>query len=126
MLIEKARELGVLISESPEFLRMSNAKHAVAENEALSELLDEYMKKREKLVACLADEDGDSGLAVALTDDIERLRGQLTESAILSELITAEEAFSTLLSSINTEINACIGRLDVCSHDCASCGGCAH
>ncbi len=127
MLIEKARELGVMIADSQEFQDFAAAKRAVTENEALTGLLNEYAEKRERLVASLSSDEGDSREAIPLTNDIERLREQLNENPTFSKMMKSEAAFSALLEAINNEINACIGQTaDGCPHDCASCGGCAH
>jgi cell fate (sporulation/competence/biofilm development) regulator YlbF (YheA/YmcA/DUF963 family) len=124
MLIEKARELGVLLSESPEFIRMNHAKCAITENEAISRLLDEFNEKRARLAVCLSDDEGSPDEAIELTNDIERLHEQIDENPILSELLASEQSFYNLLSAVNKEINACIGRAQSSIGHCATCGGC--
>ena len=125
MLIEKARELGVMLSESPEFIRLNHAKCAIAENEAVSRLLAESNEKRARLVVCLADSDSNLEETIELTNDIERLHEQIDESPILTELLASEQSFYNLLSMVNKEISACIGRAHNCIGHCETCGGCA-
>lgn len=125
---EQARELGVALANSPEFIRMKQAQAALAENEPLSGLINELQEKRQQIVSILGNEGDTDGLnALSLTNDIERLQGQLTENPVFQELIDSEEAFSTLLHTVDEEINTCIGsERTACSGDCGSCGGCKH
>lgn len=126
-LIEQARELGVALANSNEFIRMRQAQSAVTQSESVSGLITELGDKRARLVD-LFEQDGQPGMdALALTNDIERLQGQLTENPLFSELVASESAFSALITAIDDEINACIGQQKSgCSGECGSCGGCRH
>lgn len=124
---EQARELGVALANSPEFARMKLAQAAIEGNEPLTRLIDELQEKRQHIVNLLSGEEQDGEEALTLTGDIERLQGQLTENPFFQELIEAEGGFSTLLTSIDEEINACIGVVrNGCGGDCGACGGCKH
>ena len=129
-MIELARELGLALANSCEFTQMKQAQSAFEQNEAITLLMQELNEKRDRLIAILSDEDGDDLEAVSLTNDIDRLEAQLKESPLYSELITAQSAFSTMLTAVNDEINACIGAetsaSQGCSGDCGGCGGCKH
>ena len=125
MLIDKARELGMMLSESSEFIRLSKAKCALADNEMVTSLLDEFYEKSARLADYLAEDGFNGAETVCLTSDIERLHDQIDENPILSELIEAEHSFKNLLAAVNQEINACIGGGKNCAGPCESCGGCA-
>ena len=129
-MIELARELGLALANSCEFVQMKQAQSVFEENEAITRLLQELNDKRDRLISILADDDGDDLEAVSLTNDIDRLEAQLKESPLYEELITAQTAFSTVLTAVNDEINACIGAetstSQGCSGDCGGCGGCKH
>lgn len=125
MLIDKARELGMLLSESSEFIRLNKARCALADNEMVSNLLEEFYEKSALLADCLTEDDFNGAETVCLTSDIERLHDQIDENPILSELLEAEHSFKNLLSAVNQEINACIGGAKSCVGLCESCGGCA-
>lgn len=126
---EQARELGVAIANSDEYKRML-AAHANIEGSApLKSMLDEFNAKRTALVEMLQKGDYDSGLALEMSNDIERLQGQMTENEVFADMMDAEEKFSQLISAVDTEINACIGGKSAtagCSGNCGSCGGCAN
>ena len=129
-LIELARELGLALANSCEFTRMKQAQNDFEQNEAIAGLMQELNEKRDRLISILADEEGDDLEAVSLTNDIDRLESQLKESPLYEELISAQTAFSTVLTAVNDEINACIGAETSTSHgcsgDCGGCGGCKH
>ena len=129
-MIELARELGLALANSCEFVQMKQAQSDFEQNEAIAALMQELNEKRERLISILTDEEGDNLEAVSLTNDIERLEAQLKESPLYSELVSSQTAFSSLLTAINDEINACIGATTSeskgCSGDCGGCGGCKH
>ena len=129
-MIELARELGLALANSCEFVQMKQAQSDFENNEAIAKLMQELNDKRDRLISILASEEGDDMEAVSLTNDIDRLEAQLKESPLYSELIATQTAFSTVLTSVNDEINACIGAetstSQGCSGDCSGCGGCKH
>ena len=128
-MIELARELGLALANSAEFIRMKQAQNDFEQNEAVSNLFKELNEKRERLIAILSDEESDDMGAVSLTADIERLEEQMKESPFYGELLAAQAAFSAVLTAVNDEINACIGAetsAEGCDGDCGSCGGCKH
>ncbi len=129
-MIELARELGLAIAGSAEFIQMKQAQSAFEQNESIAALLQELGEKRDRLINILAQEDGDDMEAVSLTSDIDRLEEQLKESPLYEELVAAQSAFSAVLTAVNDEINACIGgetsQSASCAGDCGGCGGCKH
>lgn len=127
-MLELARELGLALANSTEFLNMKQAQSAFESNEAITALMSELNEKRDRLISIFADDGGDNLEAVSLTNDIDRLEQQLRESPLYEELVSAQASFSMVLSSVNEEINACIGNgtSSDCGGDCGSCGGCKH
>ena len=129
-MIELARELGLALANSSEFIRMKQAQNAFEQNDAVALLLSELYEKRDRLISILADEEGDGMEAVSLTGDIDRLEAQLKENPFYDELVSAQSAFSSLLTAVNDEINACIGAQTSedagCGGNCGACGGCKH
>ncbi|MPM30142.1 hypothetical protein SDC9_76687 [bioreactor metagenome] len=122
--------MGLALANSAEFIRMKNAQNTVEQNEGINAALTELREKRERLVNILAEEETDNLEALRLTNDIDRLEGQLQDNPLFLELLEAQAAFSTVLRTINDEINACIGgetsESASCEGDCGSCGGCKH
>lgn len=129
-MIELARELGLALANSAEFIRMKEAQSAFEQNEAVDALMRELNEKRERLIEILSDDEEDNLGAVSLTSDIDRLEEQLRESPLYHELLAAQTAFSAVLTAVNDEINACIGSQTSaggsCDGDCGGCAGCKH
>jgi cell fate (sporulation/competence/biofilm development) regulator YlbF (YheA/YmcA/DUF963 family) len=126
-MLELARELGLALANSAEFITMKRAQANFESNEATSALMQELNEKRDRLIRILAEDSGGT-LRRFLTNDIERLEEQLRENPLYAEIAAAQAAFSTVLTAINDEINACIGgeTSTGCGGDCGSCGGCKH
>lgn len=126
-MLEKARELGLALAATPEFLRMKRAQAEMAQDEALNALITELQQKRSQLVEVLGADDVDGTLALSISGDIERLSGQLQENPQFMELMESEAAFQSLITAVDDEINACIGvARETCSGSCDSCSGCRH
>ena len=129
-MIELARELGLALANSSEFNCMKQAQSAFEQNDAIGALMTELNEKRDRLITILTSDDENDIEAVSLTNDIDRLEAQLKESPLYSDLVASQSAFSTLLTAVNDEINACIGAetstSSSCSGDCGGCGGCKH
>lgn len=128
--IDKARELGVALANSPEFMRLSEARERVDANAAVTDLIQEFRNKESEIVSMMEDDDVDREGVVILTSDIERIKEQLLTNQLFTELVEAQQAFSNLLSAVNREINVCIGIEEpeetACSGSCDGCRGCAH
>ena len=115
--IDQARELGISLASSPEFMRMKQAQAALTEDETVSNLLEELNQKKQELIVSLSEDSPNTFAAVSLSNDIDRLSGQLKENPIFSELVDSENAFSTLIMAVDAEINACIGGESTISHE---------
>ncbi len=131
--IEKARELGVALANSPEFLRLTEARERMDANAAVTKLLQEYHLKEHLIVSMMEQDDVSQEGAVMLTADMERIKAQLLANETFSELMASQQAFSGLLTEVNREINACIGIEESevsakasCNGSCEHCNGCAH
>ena len=131
--IEKARELGVALANSPEFLRLTEARERMDANAAVTKLLKEYHLKEHLIVSMMEQDDVSQEGAVMLTADMERIKAQLLANETFSELMASQQAFSGLLTEVNREINACIGIEESefsakasCNGSCEHCNGCAH
>lgn len=127
MIEQLARELGLALAKSTEFLHMKDAQATLEGDEVVANALNELNEKRARLVAVFSEEPCDNIEAMQLTDDIERLEGQLRENPVMIEMMMAQNAFSQLIRAVNEEINACIGVIrtpESCSGNCNGCSGC--
>ena len=132
MIIEKARELGLALSESEEFRQMLRARAAFDADEIVSGKFNEYNAKQEEIVSLLEQSDADSSRVSAMSDDLERLQKELLGDPVFSGLISAQNDFQQLMQRVNKTIGACIGMEEEeeeesgCSGNCASCHSCHH
>jgi len=127
-ILERARELGLALANSEEYNRMLAAQVNVETNEALSVLLNELRVKRSAMMELMRGGDFENTLILELSSDVERLQSQMMENPLFMQMMEAEHAFSELLSSVDREINECIGgkKGNSCSGNCSSCNGCAN
>ena len=58
MIIEKAQELGLALSESEEFRAMMDAQAAVDANAGIQALMEQYTQKRETIVSMMEQDQG--------------------------------------------------------------------
>lgn len=130
MVLEKARELGIALSETQEFQQMLEARHILDNDEILSGLINEYQSKQEKMVEMLQGDDMDRALIASLSADVEAIQAQLTENPVFGKVMETQQAFQNLMQQVNREIGICIGMPPeedhVCSGSCDGCSGCQH
>ena len=134
MVIDKARDLGIALSESIEFQRVLQARAAIEENESLVNRINLLHEKQHLIANLLAEgEAEDSRVDLAtLSNEIEEIQTELMESEPFVEMLEAQHAFEALMQRVNRVIAACIGadfdgEDDAnCSGDCGTCSGCKH
>ncbi len=134
MVIDKARDLGIALSESIEFQRVLQARAAIEENESLVNRINLLHEKQHLIADLLAEgEAEDSRVDLAtLSNEIEEIQTELMESEPFVEMLEAQHAFEALMQRVNRVIAACIGadfdgEDDAnCSGDCGACSGCKH
>lgn len=133
MVIDKARELGIALSESPEFQRMLRARAAIEENETLANTIALLQEKQDLIADRLAEgEDSDCRIDLAtLSNEIDDIQRDLMESEPFVEMLDAQHEFENLMQRVNREVAACIGadfneNSAACSGNCGGCGGCKH
>lgn len=127
MILEKARDLGLALSESQEFSRMQSARALLDANEAVTSTLQDYQQKQEQLLDLLSGDNPDRLQVAALSRDVETLQEQLLSNPVFSEAMEAQNAFSQLMAQVNREISACIGVQQSeggCGGSCSGCSGC--
>ena len=127
MILEKARDLGLALSESQEFLRMQSARAVLDANETVTSTLGDYQQKQEQLMDLLSSDNPDRLQVAALSHDVETLQEQLLSNPVFSEAMEAQNAFSQLMAQVNREISACIGvqqSEEGCGGSCSGCSGC--
>ena len=95
-ILDQARELGIALAGSEEYGRMIQAQEAFQSDPVMSALIDEYNAKKNAMLAMIGGGDYDGQLVREMSADMERLRGQLNEAALFTEMQDAQKAFSAL------------------------------
>jgi hypothetical protein len=124
MVIDKARDLGIALSESSEFQHMLQVRAAIEENETLVNMINLLHEKQSMVGKLLAEgEDTDSRTDIAtLSNEIEDIQRELMESQLFTEMLDAQHAFEALMQRVNRVIAACIGA----DFDGGACDNCMH
>ncbi|MEA4971026.1 MAG: YlbF family regulator [Candidatus Pelethousia sp.] len=134
MIIEKAQELGLALSESAEFCRMMEAKTAMDKNEPIQHMMRDYTQKREDIVSLMEGEEADKAEMMDLSRQLDEIQNALVTHPVFIEMMEAQQGFQALMQQVNRTIAACIGMEDPdlsqaqsgCNGSCASCAGCKH
>ncbi len=73
MIIEKAQELGLALSESEEFRAMMDAQAAVDANASIQALMEQYTQKRETIVSMMEQDQGDKDTLMELGRELDEI-----------------------------------------------------
>jgi cell fate (sporulation/competence/biofilm development) regulator YlbF (YheA/YmcA/DUF963 family) len=98
MIDEKAKELGRLIGQSPEYQTLKRANEALAEDKGAIELLKQMEALRmdaQKLIAR-----GERPSA-EMEQQLDELLGQVQGQAVYQRLISAQENFDKTMGKVN-------------------------
>ena len=121
--LDKTRELGVLIQASEQMKNMKNAEILQANDDKAQELMKEYNLTRLNLArdmqaGKISREDAVKKNNEAFDDIVER-------SDTIKKYIAAKKEFDTLVNQVNQILNFYItGQDPNCTHDCSTCSGC--
>lgn len=135
MIMEKAQELGLAISESAEFRRMLEAKEAMDSNDGVQAMMQDYTDKRDSLVNLMEMGGAAKEAMMDLSRQIDELQSALMRDPDFIEMMEAQQGFRSLMQAVNKTIAACIGMEEpdmneaatvTCNGSCATCAGCKH
>ena len=129
-IIELAHALGEEISRSEEIKNLEISKRAFESDAELQSKMSEYETERKLLREEFnkVDEEDNQAAIEALKKRLEELSVEITANAHYTDFANAQNALNSLMDSVNAEIKFCITgeRPSTCTHDCSTCGGCAH
>ena len=121
--IEKTRELGELIQNSPEMKAYKEAEAAQNADEATQEFMKEFNLNR--LNPARDMQNGKLSREDAIEKNNQAFEELCEKAPLVREYVKAKEAFDTMVNQVNTIINFYItGSTGDCTHDCSTCGGC--
>jgi cell fate (sporulation/competence/biofilm development) regulator YlbF (YheA/YmcA/DUF963 family) len=123
-ILDKASELGRMIAESAEMVRLKDSEVALESDECARGLMEDYKKLQIELVK--ASREKKSVEAIELIK--ERLIGkqlELNEYGKTNEYLEAKSAFDRFMSNINNVITFAITGEDCSPSKCGTCKGCS-
>ncbi|MBQ4225838.1 MAG: YlbF family regulator [Oscillospiraceae bacterium] len=133
-IIEKARELGMMIQADERYTAFNKAKAANDADEALQKMISEFNELRLGLNAEMSKSDKSSEKIVEFDRDIKELYGRIMANENMAEYTKAKNAMDAMLSQINAVITysangedpmTCpVFNLSSCGGSCEGCGGC--
>ena len=134
MIIEKARELGIAISESEEFINMTRTREAMEADEQLMANLNEYNAMQQSIMDIMSSDTDNTQAVQDMSRDIERLHDELLANEAFHAMLEAQARFQQLMKQVNRVIGLCIGAEEHNEPDsdeeeegcCSHCTGCTH
>ena len=133
--IEKARELGILIQKDERYTAYYAAKAENDKDEELQNMINEFNMKRMQLNAEVAKETKNEERLAELDDGIKSLYGTIMANENMINYNKAKAEMDDLLNQINMIITYSANGEDPltcpcedvnvsCGGDCSACGGC--
>ena len=122
-ILDKTRELGMLIQASEQMKNAKNAEILQANDDKAQELMKEYNLKRLNLARDM--QAGKISREDAVKQNNDAFDEIVEKSDSIKKYIEAKKEFDTLVNQVNQILNFYItGQDPNCTHDCSTCGGC--
>lgn len=125
-IFEKARELGIMLSETTQGKKLADAKYIFDGNEQAQKLFFEYQQKRNEI----REKAKNNTLTGEEKEVFDKMTNEVQENAIIMELLIAENEFSEFMAMVLDLVKATAdGEMPEatslgCTGNCSSCGGC--
>lgn len=118
-IMKLAEELGKLIKENDAIIKADEAERKYNDDTVLQAKIDEYGAQQTAIT-----ETKDQEFRHAISERMEKLYNEITESETYKEFLGAREGVSELMNTVNETINFAVTGKHSCSGNCSSCGGC--
>ena len=129
-----AREIGVAIQNSEEYINYRMNEQAVECNKGLQSTIENFNLKKAEINSELSKEKADQEKLDKLNKEIGELYKKITDDETMKKFNTAKQIFDDLLNKVSYVISECakgedpykvqIPDDDACTGSCATCGGC--
>lgn len=125
-ILQKAKELGIMIAESGEFEMLKIAEERQLADPEAQKLMMEYATKRDALASKAQSPDTTKEEFEAIKDEMQKEFEKMCENENVKAYLDASNAFSNLINQVNSIIGYFVkgGEESGCSGNCSSCGGC--
>ena len=127
-IFEKAKELGIMISESKEFaaLKEGEANH-MADKEAVQIMMD-YSNKQQDIQRRASVPDITKEELSKLKEEAQAEFAKICEVENIKAYLEASQTFARMIEQVNSIIGYCVkgGEASGCSGNCSGCSGGCH
>lgn len=123
---DKARELGRLILESEESIRLSDATDIFQQDEEAKQKMEEYKAYQAQVQQGMENGSLSTEQIKTASARLAQMAGALKQDPIVGALIFAENEFNSFVNRVMSVLKLTITG-DACDEgDCGGCAGCGH
>lgn len=125
-ILEKAKELGIMIAESEQFAAIKAAEeNQVADPEA-DALMAEFTKKQEEYSKRMANPEITKEEFESIKQEAQADFEKICQNKNIKAYLDANREFANLINQVNSIIGYFVkgGEASGCSGSCSTCGGC--
>lgn len=125
-ILEKAKELGIMISQSKEFAEAKEAEQIQLADPEAQKLMAEYAQRRDALAQKAADPNLSKEEYEKIMLDAQAEFGRLCVNESIKNYLDKTKIYSDLIEQVNGIISHFVNGEDTssCSGSCATCSGC--
>ena len=125
-ILQKAKELGIMIAESGEFEKLKIAEERQLADPEAQKLMMEYVNARDALSKKASSPDTTKEEFESIRKDMQAAFEKICKNENIKAYLDANEAFSNMINQVNSIIGYFVkgGDEGGCSGNCSSCGGC--
>ncbi len=128
-IMDKAKELGIMIAESEEFKAYKLAEANQLDDKEAVELMMEYHTTRENLTKKASNPDITKEEFEVIQNEAKAAFEKIMNNKSIAAYVDAQQNFSNLMNKINGILGYYVSGKDSeggCSGSCSTCGGCHH
>ena len=126
-IIEKAKELGLLLKDSDIVKDYTAAKAAYENNQEMRELLGQFNLHKMSIAMISKQENADEERLAEHEEKLTEVYNKIMESPLMMDFQEKSNRVETIISNINSILNLYITGEPAggCTGSCSTCGGCS-
>ena len=127
-IIDKAQQLGCMIAESEERIRLSQASDKMNADEEAVKLLTTYNSNRQEAAEKLRGKNPSQEELDEFKNYVQEEFEKIVKNPLISEYIEASQEFDNMVNQVNAVLSYFITGQEsaegTCSGNCSGCSGC--
>lgn len=121
--VEKAKELAMIIIETEEYKKLKEAEAAFGADKRSAELMGEYQQIQNEMLEMLNKDESEEAINEIKNKLMDKQK-EINEYDVTKEFLLARSGFEAMMQQVNDVIAYVVAGEDACSPSkCASCGG---